>query len=929
MSSELLQTKLFVPRRPTERQQPALVSRTHLIEKLNQGLQQGCKLSLISAPAGFGKTTLLTEWVAILQLATANRVAWLSLDEADSELPRFLTYVVAALDQVDGREATFGQSGLRFLQLPQPSPAEVVLTALINEIADNPNQLVLVLDDYHHIHAPAVDEALAFLLDHLPPQMHLVIATRDDPHLPFSRLRVRGQLMELRAADLRFSLSETAEFLNQVMGLTLSVEDVAALERRTEGWIAGLQLAALALQGHISLSGGKDSTKLIQSFSGSHRFVMDYLIEEVLEQQSAEVQRFLLQTAVLDQLAGSLCDTLTGQHDGQETLEMLEHANLFIIPLDEERHWYRYHHLFADLLRQRLRQSQPENMAILQGRASEWYDQNGFVDEAIKYALRAEAFEQAADLIEKAAETVWGRGEDTKLRQWLDTLPTGILFAKPQLCIFHAWSLLATGQQDAAERSLHIVDQVVNYSIKPSAPGRLPDADTKQLRGRAAATRAFIAFYQGNVPGMIQFSQQALEHLPQKDAAWRSVATNILGDAYDFQGEVEAAYPARLEGVEASKAAGNCYQIIIANLKLALTLRTRGQLAQVVEICQQQLYIVDEYGNCPPVLVGWLMAVWGEALAEMNDLDGAIRQMKKGIALVERGGDLAMIGWSYICLIRVLFTQRDFAAAEEAIQKMEYIDRDNDMPAWITNLVAAWRAKLWLAQGKLETAVGWAEERKLTIPEASSFSLEREHIILARILMAQGRHNDAARLLQRLLTAAKANGRTARVIEILLLQALISQAEGDMTRAITVLSEAIAQAEPGGFIRTFVDEGQPMAELLSAALGRGDAPSYVKRLLAAFPTAAAKSIHLNIQAKIQKPKLVQNSAEALEIVEPLSERELEVLQRISEGLTNREIAERLYLSLNTVKVHTRNIYGKLGVHNRTQAAAKARELGIL
>ncbi len=420
MPDTLLQTKLFIP--PLRQ---TLVPRLRLIERLNQGLQLGHKLTLVSAPAGFGKTTLIGEWLGRLRLDAAkesqitDRVAWLSLDEGDNDPGRFLTYFVAALNQVEGIDTTIGERALDMLQSAQPPPAEDVLVSLINEITAISGRIILVLDDYHVIDAQpvnvsasvdastSVDGVLTFLLEHLPPQMYLVIATREDPQLPLARLRARGQLTELRATDLRFSSSEAAEFLNQMMGLDLPAADIAVLESRTEGWIAGLQLAALALQGPISMQKNEDVANLIKSFTGSHRFVLDYLIEEVLEQQAQSVQTFLFQTAVLDRLTGSLCDALTGQNDGQQTLEYLEQANLFIVPLDNERRWYRYHHLFADLLRQRQRQTQSEQLPILHLRASMWYEQNGFADEAIEHALRAEDFEQTAQLIEEHIDALW------------------------------------------------------------------------------------------------------------------------------------------------------------------------------------------------------------------------------------------------------------------------------------------------------------------------------------------------------------------------------------------------------------------------------------------------------------------------------------------------------------------------------------------
>jgi LuxR family maltose regulon positive regulatory protein len=912
----LLQTKLYVPS-----VWPELVSRPRLMARLDAGL--GRRLTLVSAPAGFGKTTLLSEWVACCDCP----VAWFSLDESDNDPTRFLAYLATALSRVEGVKATIGGAALGMLQSPRPPPAEAVLTPLINEIAALPHKILLVLDDYHLIEAQAVHDALTFLLAHLSPHtssggqcqgLHLVIASREDLQLPLARLRARGQLTELRAADLRFTSSEAAEFLNRAMGLGLSAEDIAALEARTEGWIAGLQLAAISLQGR------KNVTAFIQSFTGSHRFVLDYLIEEVLELQSESVQDFLLQTVVLDRLTGDLCDALTGRDDGRATLEGLERANLFLVPLDEERRWYRYHRLFADLLRQRLRRRHPDWVPTSHLRASRWYEKERFVDEAIEHALRAGDFRRAAGLIARVAETVWVRGDGTKLRRWLDGLPQELVFSKPALCVFYAWSLFAAGQQGAAEQSLQAAERALEPGTDgapetaPLAQSQLSGSDREKLRGRIAATRAFFAFYRGDVPAISRYARRALEYLPAQDLAWRSAATNVLGDAYDFKGEMAAAYRARLEALEVSRAAGNSYQIMIANLKLAIVLRRQGRLQRVIEICRQQMQMAREHGMSQTVVAGWLLAIWGEVLAELNDLDRAVQRARKGVELCERGGDLAMLGWSYLCLTRVLFSRGELTEAAEIVHKLEHTAREYDVPPWITNLRAVWQARLWLAQGRLEAAFQWAQERGLDAAGASTYLHEMEHIVLARILMAQGRLDEATGLLQRLLGAAEAGRRTTRMIEILALQALAFQTGGKPTQAMNALERALTLAEPGGFLRIFVDEGRPMARLLHQAAARGVAPDYARRLLAAFPVAEPK------QAAPSKAQVLGS-----ELVEPLSEREIEVLQLIAEGLTNREIAARLFLSLNTVKAHTRNIYGKLGVHSRTQAVGRAQALGIL
>jgi LuxR family maltose regulon positive regulatory protein len=654
METSLLKTKLYIPPPRPER-----VPRPHLIERLNAGLHR--KLTLVSAPAGFGKTTLVSEWIhsgvkikeyGVRQehhltdemtltpgsLLPNSRFAWLSLDESDNDLTRFLVYCITALQTV---EANIGKGALSVLESPQPPPAEAILTALINELAAIPGKIILVLDDYHLIEAQPIHDALTFLLRHLPPHtgpggqcqgMHLVIATREDPPLSLARLRARGQLTELRATDLRFTSSEAAAFLNQVMGLNLSADDIAALERRTEGWIAGLQLAAISMQGR------KDVAGFIQSFTGSHRFVLDYLVEEVLGQQFESVQTFMLQTAILDRLNGSLCDAVRfgytetpnrsdgaasskGTADnGQATLEMLERANLFVVPLDDERRWYRYHHLFSDLLRQRLRQTQPEQVSTLHTRASEWYEQNGFIDEAIEHALRAEHYERAAHLIEEYADALWGRGEHARLRRWLEKLPTELVCSKPHLCIFHAWYSFVSGQQEAAEQSLQAAEQALDSgtdrATETEAPERdsLTSLDRAKLQGRVAAIRAFMDSHRGDVPGMIQQARQALECLPEQDRTWRSMIAMVLGDVYGFKGDMTAAYEARFEALTACRAAGDIYYVILASMKLAITLRSQGRLQRTIEICQQQVELAKECGLSQASVVGLLLMIWGEVL---------------------------------------------------------------------------------------------------------------------------------------------------------------------------------------------------------------------------------------------------------------------------------------------------------------------------
>ncbi len=929
MSSPILVTKLFIP---TTR--PEIVPRPRLIKRLNSGLHR--KLTLISAPAGFGKTTLVTEWLDNLrgdtqqEDPTINRIAWLSLDDGDNDPTRFLTYFVAALNQIEGIEATLGKGSLDMLQSPQPPTTEAVLTPLINEITAIPDQVFLVLDDYHLIDAQPVHDTLNFLLENLPSHLHLVIATREDPLLPLSRLRAREQLTELRAADLRFSSTEAAEFLNHIMGLTLSKEDIASLEIRTEGWIAGLQLAALALQGTISSQGQADISKLIQSFTGTNRLVLDYLIEEVLSQQSEDIQTFLLQTALLERLNSSLCNTLTGSGNSQAILEMLDRANLFIVPLDNERRWYRYHHLFADLLRQRLSHIQPEQVDTLHQRASEWYEQHGFMDDAIEHVLVIEDFDRAAYLIDQHADTLWQHGEHRKLPRLLDKVPIELIYFKPQLCVFHAWYSFIHGQQEMTKQCLQAAERALDINSDPfteagqQQQAQLSDPQKELLLGRIAAIRAFMDSFRGDVPGLIQHSRQALEYLPERERIWRSITALTLGDMYGFIGDMPASYEARFEAYRACRTAGDTYYTMLASSKLAITLRAQGRLQQTLDLCEEQIQAAREFGYSQSPLNGFLLVLLGEALAEINDLDKALDLVVKGIDITEHRGNLVFVGWGYVSLIRIQFSKGDLAAVEAIIQKMENMTRESNVPAWIMRLMMIWQVRTWLVQSNLDAASQWVRDCELStdvdalpLQEIDFFSLF-DYIVLARILIAQGQLDESIKLLEHLLIVADSGGRIASMIEILMLQALAFQKLSDPTRSMSALKQSLTLAELGGFIRIFVDEGPPMARLLYDALSQGISPDYVQRLLAAFPDVEPEQANAS---KIQTPEA--------EWIEPLSERELDVLQLIAEGLTNQEIASKLYLSLNTVKAHTRAIYSKLGVNSRTQATARARLLGLL
>ncbi len=1008
MSTPILTTKLYIP--PTR---PELVPRPRLIERLNEGLGQnqgfGRKLTLISAPAGFGKTTLISEWVdnlrftsddysprseteRDLRLDTAkesqivnrkskivNRIAWLSLDEGDNDPARFLAYFVAALQTI---EANIGKGALSALHAtqPQPPPAETLLTSLINEIAAIPDRIVLVLDDYHLIESQPIHQALTFLLDHLPPQMHLVITTRSDPFLPLSRLRARNQMTDIRADDLRFSPQETATFFNQVMGLGLSGDDIATLENRTEGWVTGLQLTAIAIQSHLSMPGQADPSGFISTFAGDDRHIVDYLVDEVLSRQPEPVQDFLLQTSILERFSSPLCDAVLSRGaevqgskgefsrspllpctpaplhirpsaSSQEILEYLERANLFIIPLDNRRQWYRYHHLFADLLRQRLRENESERIFELHRRASEWYECNGLINEAIEHTLAAEDFERAARLINKLAETMWAGGEHATLWRWLEALSDELVCSRPQLCTFQAWMLYVNGKLQAAEQSLKAAEQALDSMtgdvIEASAdvPDRRHDLNVAKQRGMVAAIRAFMASWQGDVPGIIQFSQQALEYFPEEDSTWRCSVAAVLGDAHFWRGDMVAANRAYSEAMTVSKAAGDIFQIMIAGLRVAKVERLQGRLRRVTEICRYLSQFAKENGVSQTSTAGWLLAIWAEVLYEWNDLDQAKRFVEKCVKLSEQVHDMAALGWGYLALVKILYGQDDLAGALGIIQKMEKTMGGRAV-TWYTNRMIAWKARIWIAQGnddpsRLEAATQLLQERGLNQGDEISYLREAEYMSLARLLIAQGKRQprlleEATRLLERLHQTAEAGDQVGRVIEILVLCALVLQAQGNSVQAMTPLKQALSLGEPEGYVRTFVDEGASMKALLRQAMSGGVAQNYVSKLLAAFDNLPFTSDDLRLDAakesQIVNPKPVLNEGEVSKIanlVEPLSERELQVLRLLKTELSGPEIARELMIALSTMRTHTQNIYSKLNVNNRRAAVNRAEELDLI
>ncbi len=861
MSGDLLQTKLYLPRL-----RPSLVPRPRLIETLNRGLAG--KLTLISAPAGFGKTTLISSWLDALQTESAApspvQISWLSLDKNDSELARFLSYIIAALQCVDPH---IGASALPLLQA-SPLPVSSVLTTLLNDIAQQPDALMLVLDDYHAVDSRPIDEALTFLLDNLPPQLHLVITSREDPNLPLARLRVRGLLTELRAADLRFTVAETAVFLQEVMGLNLT-ED---------------QIAALSMRGQDDLSG------FIQSFTGSHRFVLDYLLGEVLHQQPEHLQVFLLKTAVLNQLTGALCDALTGESNGHAVLESLDRANLFLVPLDNERRWYRYHHLFAELLQQRVQQGTEEfDVPELHIRASIWYEVNGLELDAFHHAAAANDMERTERLIEGDGIPLHFRGAGLPVLHWLESLPTTLLDARPSLWVIYASTLLFVGQHTAVEQKL----QAAEVALQDAGSNH----KTKDLVGRIASIRATLAVIQNDVETIIAEALRAQENLLPDNLIYRISTNFALGTAYMFQGDKTAASQAFADTISIGE---NSIYAIAATINLGNIQETNNHLNLAAKTYESGLQLAGD--PPPPVTCEGFLGL-ARIHYEWNDLDAAEQYGQQCFQMTQQMENVDSFAAYGVFLSRLKLVQGDVSGAAAALAEAEAYVRQHNFLFRLPDVVAA-QVRTLLRQGDLTAAAQLAEQHHLPISQA-------------RVYLAQGDTHGALALLEPLRQQMEAKGWHDERLKIMIVQALVLQAQGETDTAVQLLGEALALAEPNGFIRIFVDEGLPMAQLLAETAVRGIMPSYCEKLLAVF------------ESEGHKIETETSPAPAQSLVDPLTKREMEILSLIASGLKNKEIAATLFVSVNTVHYHTKNLYGKLGVNSRTQAITKAKELDLL
>jgi LuxR family maltose regulon positive regulatory protein len=898
----LLATKLYLPRPRAQ-----LVPRSRLIERLQQGMEHA--LTLISAPAGFGKTTLLVQWLAESNMPSA----WLSLDSEENEPRRFFSYLLAALRTLCPPLGSVVQA---LLEAPQDISMERVLTFLVNDILKQATgTFALVLDDYHVIENAAIHRGMSFLLEHVPPQMHVVIATRVDPSFPLVRLRARNQLTEIRTADLRFTADEADIFLRTLMGIDLPPPAFTALEHRTEGWIAGLQFAALSLQGR------SDVSAFLHAFTGSHRFVLDYLTEEVFSRQPAGVQSFLLSTSILERLSGPLCDAVTGQTESQARLASLDEANLFLVPLDDERHWYRYHHLFAEVLLTRLQQTDPSSVLQLHLRASRWYEQQGLLTEAVQHALAASDVERAADLLESIDIGSWaGHGEQIHwMLHWLERLPDALVRARPMLSIIHAVALMFTNQFQEAEARLQAAEHCLDVEMPPE--------QARFIWAHVAAIRGNIARYRGDLARSVALSQEALAFLPEEEVTPRPIARVNAAHSFLVSGDVTAQQERfTQEMVGSQRASANLSMIMRSFTTMARFQITQGRLRQAAKTFEEAARAVPRQEDLRTT-VGSPAYYFGLAdiLREWNEMSMAEPLLEQGMELVNGGFtvDAEVVTLGYITLARLQIVRLEYSQALTTLDTLTHLAHAHSFAPHLIARALAWRAHIELAQGNLKAALSWVEQCGLSgSDDRLSYQREREYLTLARVRIAQGDDPSAfffqgvSQLLDRLLQDAEAKARGSSILELLLLQALALAAQDEQDAALSPLERALSLAEPEGYVRLFVDEGASMRALLRQALARGITPRYVSTLLTAFGEPAETT-----EAHPPSPADL--------LVEPLTKREREVLQLLAEGASNREIAQRLILSTGTVKKYVYNICGKLGVQSRMQALVRARALHLL
>jgi LuxR family maltose regulon positive regulatory protein len=884
----LLGTKLHAPRR-----RRGVVERPRLTDRLADAKLP--LLTLVSAPAGFGKSTLLAEWLS----GDANddrSTAWLSLDAGDNDPALFWSYVIAAVRTV---VPDAGQGALSLLRSSQP--LESVVASMLNDLADLPGELVVVLDDYHLIGAAELHEAMSILLEHLPPQIHLVLAGRADPPLPLARLRAQGDLLEIRAADLRFTAEEATAYLNESMGLHLTATDVDALEARTEGWIAALQLAALSMQGRDDTGG------FIASFAGDDRFVVDYLAEEVLERQPEEIRSFLLHTSVLDRLTGTLCDAVTDGTGGRALLERLDRANLFLVPLDDRRLWYRYHHLFADVLRARLLDEEPEQLDELHRRASAWYEASGDQPPAITHAMAGHDVERAAMLIELAAPAALRNRQEATARRWLTALPDELFPARPVLSMLKVGALMVSGETAGVETLLDGIERWLAADVDVTAAIVFHAEEFARLPAHVEVYRAALALIAGDTEGTMEHANRALDLAEPSDHLRQGSAAALVGLAHWTLGDIESAGRRYAQAIASLTAAGHVSDVLGCSIALADIQLVQGRLGDAVRTYESGLELAEQHGvvrGTADMHVG-LSGV----LLEQNNLAAARRHMEASDQLGDHAGlPQHPYRWRVVAA-RLRRAEGDAATGLALLHEAERAYNTDFSPA--VRPVAAVKAQAELAAGATAVPDRWASGRGLSADDDLSYLREYEHITLARLLLAT-HAADAARLAERLLAAAEAGRRAGSVIEILIVLSLAHQARGDHQAATAAIEEALVRAEPEGYIRLFVEELPALAPLLRSVSRHGVAGEHARRVL------AGAAVDPGPAGETPRPGLVDQ----------LSSRELDVLRLLRSDLSGPDIARELDVSLNTVRTHTKSIYMKLGANNRREAVRRAAEFGL-
>lgn len=911
MPAPLLTTKLYIP--PPGKY---LVERPRLEEKLNESLEPGCRLALISAPAGFGKTTLVAAWLTAKEKAASSlSAAWFSIDEGDNDPVSFWVYFIAALQT---RQAGIGQQALSLIT-PQPQDLEGCLAALVNDLARLELDWVVILDDYHLVRNPVIHRSLAFLLEHVPPRFHLVLLSRVDPPLPLALMRGRGQLVEIRLTDLRFSGEDAFSYLNTEFGLGLETQLVQSLNQKTEGWIAGLQMAALSLREMAGAQNREKIADFIVSFSGSNRYILDYLLEEVLNRQPQAIQDFLMRTAILDALCGPLCDALLNDGtNAQAVLEALESSNLFIVPLDNQRCWYRYHHLFADLLRKRLLQTAPEIAPDLHRRAMQWDEQNGRIASAVGHAFQIQDLPRAAGLVAQIAEEMWGRGEYTTLLGWMNALPEEEKRRYPHLFVFQVSMLISLGKLQEAEACIPVLENHIRALMESST-----SPSDASLLGDAFALRTYIASFYKDWPALFQHARAALENLPRAaDAGQRCGVLLVLGNACLVEGRLEDADQALVDAMAEGKKAGKPHLALSAVANLVNVLCLRGNLTRAAQVCQEGFQLVQQNEQQRSVMAVNLWIGWGEIQCERFALVEAETAVNRGIELAQQQRYLWSLAWGYQVLARLLLAKGDFAAAESAVQAVEQLANLHELPEPVLCRTRGLKVEVWLHQGKLAQAEAYRRASSLATAERIEFPHLEEYLAFARLDRLQGKGEAAADLLRRIQQWAEVNHHPGGMVSALVQQAVLDPLKSDIHR----LERAMTIARSEDRVLPFVEEGGPMAALLQEALRQNVQTEFAERLLSFFPDAEANAPEKdNEQAwASEKRPGIQAS-----LPEPLSKREMEVLHLISEGYSNKEIAQKLYLSLRTVKYYSTSLYNKLGVDGRMLAVIRARELNLL